>query len=128
MLKNLTSKVLVLCMALSTLAISAAPSRAENMMWTFDSYVDDEIHISLYSQTKKGYEWPGGDEVYFIDPYDKGDIEISCDYGEKICYGAWRKGRHNGTYWGTGYKARQGCEHCCATCGISDDPSFNLQE
>ena len=58
------------------------------------------LHLKFFSRDYKTV-WPARDRVYVIDDYEYHDYSLNCEYGEKICYGAWVKGDKS-TYWGIG--------------------------
>lgn len=73
------------------------------------------VQASLYSKNRS-HEWPGGGKAYTITDSDAHSYKISCEPGEKICYGAWDKTKTS-VHWGNGHDGDDGCENCCMTCG-----------
>jgi hypothetical protein len=88
---------------------------------SLDTYA---VELSFYSQTYRNRAWPGGDQVYILSDSDVHSYRLNCRKGEKICYGAWRRGNRN-SWWGAGYGAQQGCSDCCLTCGGSYKYTLN---
>ena len=115
---------LFVCSALGMLFGSAQLSSAAEMQWHFRNNDPYAIQVELYSSSRN-HVWPGGGKVYVLRDSEVHDMTISCNYGEKICYGAWRDG-DTSTYWGSGYDGKQGCADCCHTCGDGDTPTRNL--
>lgn len=76
-----------------------------------------QVDIKFFSKTRD-VVWPSTDRAYYIEAYnaEKHTYPLSCNRGEKICYGAYRH-EDTSTYWGVGYKAQKGCDDCCITCG-----------
>lgn len=75
------------------------------------------VEMAFYSKTNEGHAWPGGDQVYIITDSEPHTYKLSCQRGEKICFGAWRRGNQR-SHWGSGYRAREACTSCCLTCGM----------
>jgi hypothetical protein len=71
------------------------------------------VGIEFYSQDRN-HAWPGGNRQYTIN--DDGTYNLTCNVGEKICFGAWRDG-NDSVYWGTGMNDSHNCQRCCITCG-----------
>ncbi|WP_377294992.1 hypothetical protein [Rhizobium sp. SG2393] len=84
------------------------------------------LEVELYSQDRN-HVWPGNGEVYYLDDGETKQIPLSCDEGEKICYGAWVSG-DKGTYWGTGPNNGEHCEDCCYTCTGGETETIDLVE
>ncbi|WP_372887148.1 hypothetical protein [Shimia sp.] len=103
---------------LTTLALIAllptAPAQAESFLFAVRSDYPYIVHIAFYSDDRN-WVWPNGDEVYVLDDSRVHDFSLTCQYGEKICYGAWPKGSHK-TYWGVGPDRSQRCSDCCYYC------------
>ncbi|MDI3561209.1 hypothetical protein [Bradyrhizobium sp. Arg816] len=82
------------------------------------------IQASFYSQGRN-HEWPGGGEAYALNDSQLHKYRLSCQPGEKICFGAWATGSAS-PYWGVGPDDKHGCEDCCATCGSTTVHGHNL--
>jgi hypothetical protein len=114
MRKGLRGAILL---ALTTiyLSITTLPASAETLLWRFESHHANIVDVELYSDTRRGHVWPGKNKIYVLDDYSVKTISISCQRGERVCYGAWVRNRSN-LYWGVGYKNRNRCSSCCYTC------------
>lgn len=117
-------RIAVCLMALTCLPVAQA--KADSVLFSIQSEYKYIIHLAFYS-SDRDWEWPGGDEVYVIDNYEVYDFHLNCQYGEKICYGAWPKGSRK-TYWGVGRDGRQGCENCCIRCEGGETGVIVLQD
>ena len=84
------------------------------------------VEVELYSQDRD-HVWPGNNQVYLLDDGETKQIPLSCDEGEKICYGAWGSGDKT-TYWGTGPENAETCTDCCYTCQGDSTEEINLTE
>ncbi|WP_087149276.1 hypothetical protein [Pararhizobium antarcticum] len=84
------------------------------------------VEVELYSQDRN-HIWPGNNQVYYLDDGETKQIPLSCDEGEKICYGAWVSG-DKATYWGTGPENAETCDDCCYTCEGGSTEEINLTE
>lgn len=83
-----------------------------------------DIQIGLYSETRRNHVWPGAGRAYSIPAFGEGRVDISCQQGEKICVGGWRR-IGDLAYWGSGRNNRQKCTSCCYRCGGGGD-TINL--
>lgn len=59
--------------------------------------------------------WPSGGEYWYTEQtgesYDQG---LSCQTGQKVCYGAWQP--NSNISWGAGPNGTLSCDSCCRTC------------
>jgi len=94
---------------------TAQVAHAETLKWQFRSEYAKIVDFGLYSASRRGYVWPGSNRVYVLDDYKTRTINITCQRGEKICFGAWVRNRET-RYWGVGYGNAHGCKGCCYTC------------
>lgn len=100
---------------------------AAELTWHFQSEYPYTVDVELYSASRS-HVWPGNGKVWILDDYEQYDITITCQSGEKICYGAWSRGNPSSAYWGVGPNNRHGCDDCCSTCGGGDTPLRTLVE
>lgn len=84
------------------------------------------VEVELYSQDRN-HVWPGDGQVYILDDGETKQMPLSCEEGEKICYGAWIQGDRD-TYWGVGPGNNQACDDCCYTCTGGATETINLDE
>lgn len=98
---------------------------AETLFWTIDNDYSRTVSVEFYSQDRN-HVWPGNGQVYVIDP-NEGDatFNLSCNYNELICYGAWVRGSSQ-TYWGVGPNDSYNCSNCCARCGLGNVEPIQL--
>lgn len=117
---------LIVVMALMLSAAYPADADAQFIEWQVKSYHPNVVELSMYSQNRAGYSWPGPGRVYLFDDYQVHSIKTSCLVGETLCYGAWVKNRED-IYWGTGYRNSQRCSHCCYQCNGVVTPVISLR-
>ena len=110
---------LVTVAMIATGIFSARPAAAAEMTWTMTSTYDYQVSVSFYSQSRSR-SWPGGDEVYVLKDSRAHPFTLSCQQGEKICYGAWPTGGRTNKYWGVGRANANRCNSCCYICGESN--------
>ncbi|MDF0595108.1 hypothetical protein [Psychromarinibacter halotolerans] len=98
---------------------------ADTLFWTIDNDYSRTVSVEFYSQDRN-HVWPGNGQVYVIDP-NEGDatFNLSCNYNELICYGAWVRGSSQ-TYWGVGPNDSYNCSNCCARCGLGNVEPIQL--
>jgi hypothetical protein len=99
----------------------AAPTQA---VFRIKSNHPNVVHVSYYSQTRRGYSWPGGNQAWVLKDSQWHTHTLNCNIGEQICYGAWVVNQSN-TYWGSGLNGRQSCPNCCITCGSTLSRELN---
>lgn len=116
---NFSRLTVIVAAVLSSLAF-ALPASAESLTWRIRSDYQYVVSLAFYSQDRN-YSWPGGDQVYIVDDYAEHTYNLSCSYGETICYGAWVRGDSD-LFWGVGANNSQYCSDCCYTCdgGVTD--------
>ena len=94
--------------------IQPSQSSAGTLEWDVKSNHPNRVQIAFYSRSYKR-EWPGHGKVWGLNDYGTHTYRLECTTGEKVCFGAWLTGSGK-TYWGVGFKGKNGCEHCCYTC------------
>ncbi len=98
-------------------SLFATQASAAELVWRIQSEHPNHVSLEFYSQDRN-HAWPGGGDVYVIEDWDTHTYALTCNDGEKICYGAWVN--ESSSYWGAGYEGAEACETCCAVCGYGD--------
>jgi hypothetical protein len=75
--------------------------------------------VEFFSETRPDHVWPGNNQVYNLPSGATRTYPLTCQSGEKICYGAWRK-NGDASRWGAGREGTDGCNDCCLTCGTGE--------
>ena len=101
-------------LALTLLLCLAAPARADDMAVYMKNGFSRAIVVELRSQTTQSV-WPGGEEVFLLDKAEKKSVPVTCEAGERICYGAWAYG-DDSIAWDVGPDNAARCDDCCFTC------------
>lgn len=114
-MSRLVRMAIVPAVALALFVGSVAAGFADSLTWRIRSEHPNAVSVEFYSQDRN-HAWPGGSQVYVIKDWDVHTYKLNCYTGEKICYGAWVRGRKS-TYWGVGHNNRNRCRTCCYTCG-----------
>ncbi len=96
------------------------------MTWSVKSNYKYKVQVAFYSQTRS-YEWPGSGDAYNLNDSETHQYPITCNDGEKICYGGWVTGNDK-KYWGVGYNNAHGCKNCCFICGGGPIPRQVLND
>ena len=104
-------------MLVAAASLLATQASAAELVWRFQSKHPNHVSLEFYSQDRSQV-WPGGGGVYVIKDWATHTYSLTCDDGEKICYGAWVN--DSSTYWGKGYDGAEACGSCCAVCGRGD--------
>lgn len=98
-------------------ATPPAVARAASDQLQIDVRSLDQYAVELAFFSADGTRaWPGGDRIYPLKDSQFHSHTLNCQPGEKICYGAWRRGNSK-SYWGAGYGGREACNNCCMRCG-----------
>jgi hypothetical protein len=91
-------------------------AKSRSFDWHFQNNSGEVVNIEIYSKTRPGHVWPGNGQVWIGPPNGVAYRDlITCERGEKICYGAWLQ-RDDNVYWGAGHGGSQFCSNCCYTC------------
>jgi hypothetical protein len=118
--------VFAAAVALAAVFTMSASAYAADVTFTMRNNHPNALEVELYSQDRD-HVWPGDEEVYVLDDGEVKQMPLSCQEGEKICYGAWIKG-DQGTYWGVGPNNAQACDDCCYTCTGGSTETIDLVE
>lgn len=105
---------------------SVSAASAAEVTFVMKNNHPNAVEVELYSQDRD-HVWPGNGEVYILDDGEAKTMALSCQDGEKICYGAWISGDKS-TYWGVGPGQTQACDDCCYTCSGGNTEEINLDE
>ena len=106
--------------------VCAPPAVADEIKWSVRSNHPNIVQLEFFSQDRDA-AWPGGDRAYELKDSQFHDYSLSCQTGEKICFGAWVSG-DSSHYWGAGADNDQACDSCCAKCGGSPPAPQELNE
>lgn len=113
--------------ALALAALTSTPTAfAADVTFAMRNNHPNAVEVELYSQDRN-HVWPGDGQVYILDDGETKQMPLSCDEGEKICYGAWIQGDQE-TYWGVGPGNKQACDDCCYTCTGGATETIDLVE
>ena len=111
---------------LAGLLFSASAASAADVTFVMKNNHPNAVEVELYSQDRN-HVWPGNGEIYLLDDGETKTMALSCQNGEKICYGAWISGDKS-TYWGTGPDNGETCTDCCYTCTGGNTEEIDLTE
>ncbi|TGQ50846.1 hypothetical protein EN836_26975 [Mesorhizobium sp. M1C.F.Ca.ET.193.01.1.1] len=113
-------RVLLAALLLST------PAFAADMSVFVRNQRQQGVALELFSRDS-GKVWPGNDKVFLIRPKANKSVPISCDNGERICWGAWVNGDDSITA-GVGPDNDQPCDTCCFLCAEHSTETVDLAE
>jgi hypothetical protein len=118
------------CIALALAAVFIAPAfsfaESKTLTWRIQSFDKQVVNVQFYSANRK-HVWPSPDKVYSIEDYEVHSYPISCIAGEKVCYGAWVRGKSS-SHWGRGKDGKHGCNDCCYVCTGGTTPIRKLND
>jgi hypothetical protein len=86
-----------------------------NVTFAMTNGTDVMLSVAFYSQKRAQYGWPDWNRNWSMH-IGANSFSLTCQPGEKICYGAWVYGTVNGLHWGVGPFSRFPCRECCVTC------------
>jgi hypothetical protein len=110
---------LVSLLALSaTLVGSLEAAQRRHLKFQFINRSGYVVSLKLYSQLRNGWQWPNGQEHWYMDDTKLSIYDIDCVQGERISWGAWIEGTTK--YWGSGKDDEQACDDCVYVCGKSN--------
>ncbi|ESY00646.1 hypothetical protein NKK48_17445 [Mesorhizobium sp. C386A] len=104
----------------------ATPAHAADMAFFVKNLRSQAVAVELFSRDRK-MSWPGGDQVFLIEPSSQKSVPISCNSGENICYGAWVNG-NDAISAGVGPDNDQPCDNCCFICVEKTTETIDLVE
>jgi len=110
--------------AFAAALFSVSAASAAEVTFVMKNNHPNAVEVELYSQDRN-HVWPGNGEIYYLDDGEAKTMALSCQDGEKICYGAWISGDKS-TYWGVGPGQTQACDNCCYTCSGGNTEEINL--
>ena len=100
---------------LAMLVVLSVPALGADMTFFMKNRQDRGVAVELFSQDR-AISWPGGNKVYFLDVGERKSMTVSCQEGERICYGAWVNG-DDSRWFGVGPDNDQPpCTYCCFIC------------
>ncbi|MCC2111065.1 MAG: hypothetical protein KDJ16_03425, partial [Hyphomicrobiales bacterium] len=70
-------------------------AEASSLTWHIKSEYDYIVHLQFFNATDRKGVWPGGGKVWVLDDSKTHTYSLECDYGDKVCYGAWPAGNSN---------------------------------
>jgi hypothetical protein len=111
---------------LTALCVTSTSAFAADVTFMMKNNHPNAVEVELYSQDRS-HVWPGDGQVYILDDGETKQMPLSCEEGEKICYGAWIQGDQE-TYWGVGPGSKQACDDCCYTCTGGATETIDLVE
>lgn len=118
-------RLLLLLLFLLLLPTSASWADEQEMAFLMKNAHPRAIVVELFSKTRD-HRWPGGDQVYFLEPGERKSVPIFCEGGEQICYAAWVNG-NDGISWGVGPDNNKICEDCCTLCASKATTEFTIE-
>lgn len=129
-------RLLRLFCAMVILCLNAFCTPAVAAEMTFQIVNDSEraMNFKLFSYGETRQQWPSNTKAYLVKPDTAvQQLKITCEEGEKICWGAWMKvqsvsgeivgpngerrlTRNVAHNFGVGERGQRTCEKCCHVC------------
>lgn len=114
-----------LALLLLTLA-AVLPTAAAEMTFFMKNEQSRAVAVEFYGRDRD-IVWPGGDKVYLLEALARKSIRVTCDAGERICWGAWLNGDDSQSF-GVGFDGQRYCESCCRVCADSTTETIDIAE
>ncbi len=111
---------------LGLFVLGAAPVAAADMSLYVKNQRSDGVALELFSRDRDTV-WPGGDKVFLLDSRARKSVPISCNQGERLCWGAWVNGNDRLSA-GVGPDNDQPCDTCCFICVEHSTETIDLAE
>src|ERR1700676_5265246 len=100
---------------IACLIASMAQAHAANVQFHILNSSPYNIQVRFFSKTR-GVTWPGPHSGWNQNDHAVHDYNLSCNPGERICYGAWSM-PNLADKWGVGVDSKLKYKKCCGTCG-----------
>jgi hypothetical protein len=99
-----------------------SPANAQDGVATFSLKNSSPytIHLRMFSRSRD-WIWPSATTHYTLDDDGVHTARLTCEVGEKICFGAGWRESDSPRFWGVGFSGTKGCQGCCLTCGYEDE-------
>ncbi len=111
--------------SLLALQLAATPAIANEMTFRFTNHAASPVLVKLYSRDRLK-SWPDDGRQFMLADRAPKKLSVSCELGEKICFGAWVEGDFD-RFWGAGYEGKTDCDDCCRICEIpSETPVYKV--
>ena len=104
-------KILAVCAALMILLLPMR-STADTLSWTVSNQSSSDAAVAFFYS--RGGKIPEHRDGIVIDAGSSTHVELQCERGEEICFGAWDFDDEG--EWGAGRNNDLGCSTCCAIC------------
>ena len=101
-------------MAVLAALVCTTSAKAADMAFFVKNLRKEAVAVELFSRDRETV-WPGNGKVFLIDPNSQKSVPLSCNQGERICYGAWVHGNDRISA-GVGPDNDQPCDTCCFIC------------
>jgi hypothetical protein len=111
--------------AAACLIASLVQVQAEDMQFHINNKTTYNIQVRFFSQTRAAW-WPGEKSGWDMNVNASNDFKLSCNPGEKVCYGAWTMPKPT-LDWGVGLDGKNKCSACCYSCGANSN-EINLDK
>ncbi len=102
-------------------AITSGYLCAGSVTWHIQNKYYYSVSLQFYTGDLRRV-WPASDRVWVLNDSRIHTYRLRCNYGEKICYGAWPEGNDGSRYWGIGKFGEHSCTKCCTTCDGGETP------
>jgi len=107
-------------------AAPPAPGQGGSVVFRVTNSAEYVMHLRFYSE-KRNVIWPDTSNSYVIRDRAQHEYNISCEIGEKVCYGAFYTNSQK--YWGVGRQASNACHRCCLPCAANQQVAdWNLTD
>ena len=118
-------KTFAVLFSLITVQLLATPTFASDMTFRFTSHSASPVLVELYSRDRLKI-WPDDGRQFLLADSTPKKFSVSCELGEKICFGAWVEGNFDRS-WGAGYEGKADCDDCCRICEIpAESPLYQV--
>ena len=108
------STVTLFRMAVLAALVCTHSAEAADMAFFVKNLRKEGVAVELFSRDRETV-LPGNGKVFMIDPNSQKSVPLSCNSGERICYGAWVDGNDQISA-GVGPDNDQPCDNCCFIC------------
>lgn len=106
--------------------VAGTQAFAADMTFFMKNEQPRDVAVEFYGRDRD-VVWPGDGKVYLLEARARKSVTVTCEEGERICWGAWVNGDDSQSF-GVGFDGRRHCDSCCRVCVGSATETIEIVE